>query len=350
MDLHPTLKRQLAKAGIDAENLPGESQPLRQLFKLISATYSGADQDRYTLERSIEISSREMRTLNEDLQNSNDALKANQVQLVHSEKMASLGQLAAGVAHEINNPVSFLISNLERLSEYQGIFKVIWQGYDDLEKSLNAGDYELAKLTFARIGALKRDEDFSFLREDTDNLLHESVDGANRVKEIVQNLKTFARIDESDLKVADLNEGIETTLKIIWNEIKYKCEVVKNLSPLPPIPCFPGRLNQVFMNLLMNAAQAIPDKGEITIESKVVDDEIAISISDSGAGISKENMEKLFTPFFTTKPVGKGTGLGLSISFGIVKKHGGRITVASEPGKGATFTVHLPVSGGVSND
>ena len=269
-------------------------------------------------------------------------LQESQAQLVHSEKMASLGQLAAGVAHEINNPIGFVTSNLNTLARYVDTFKTLLDLYAALCATLPSPTPEQQAL-LERLERFQEEEDVGFIRQDVEFLLAESSSGLLRVKEIAQSLKSFARADEAEWQDADLNAGLEATLRVIWNELKYTCEVVCNLNPLPRIRCHPGQLNQVFMNLLINAAQAIEDKGQITIETAVVDREIVVRITDTGCGVAPENLEKLFNPFFTTKPVGQGTGLGLSISFGIVRKHGGRIEVESEVGRGTTFSVYLPL-------
>jgi len=293
--------------------------------------------------RSLRLSQKTLEEQSEKLRDTNQKLKDNQAQLVHSEKMASLGQLAAGIAHEINNPLGFIQSNLTTLDDYIEVFKQLFKHYSELTKSIDESDEELLLEALAAIQNLREEEDIDYVIQDVDLLLVESLNGAERVKEIVKSLKSFARIDEADLKEADLNEGIEATLRIIWNELKYKCKVEKNLQKLPPIRCFPGQLNQVFMNLIVNAAQAIEEKGMVTIETEATDTEILVRISDTGKGIPEENIPKLFNPFFTTKPVGEGTGLGLSISYGIIQKHNGKIEVESEVGKGTTFTIHIPI-------
>jgi len=277
----------------------------------------------------------------EQLQHANEKLKANQVHLVQSEKMASLGQMAAGVAHEINNPVGFVTSNLGTLAEYTGVFKRLIEDYETLTDQVTP-DQNTAEVLH-RIAEMRQEEDLDFIREDIDALLTESLNGMNRVKEIVQGLKSFAHIDEAEMQIADINEGIEATLRVVWNELKYKCKVNTKLKPLPKIRCYPGQLNQVFMNLLVNAAHAMEDRGEITIETEATESKIIIRISDNGVGIPEEHLSKLFNPFFTTKPVGEGTGLGLSISYGIIQKHGGSIEVDSEVGRGTTFTIYLPI-------
>lgn len=278
------------------------------------------------------------------LEDANRKLKESQAQLVQAEKMASLGQLAAGVAHEINNPVGFVTSNLNTLHDYIETYHRLIDLYAELASSLPEPVLPDQRRLLQAIRDLDAEEDLTYIRHDIDMLVAESITGLHRVKEIVQGLKSFARIDEAEMQRADINENIEATLRVIWNELKYHCTVETHLNPLPPIPCYPGKLNQVFMNLLLNAAQAIPDHGVITIETKASDEEIIIRIADTGVGIPPENIPKLFTPFFTTKPVGKGTGLGLSISYGIIQQHHGCIEVESTVGEGTAFTIYLPLS------
>lgn len=281
---------------------------------------------------------------NDELRQANDKLKSNQTQLVHSEKMASLGQLAAGIAHEINNPVGFVKSNLGMLSDYVGIFKDLLQDYDALATHIRERPMNGEATILNRIDRVSQDENLDFVLKDVDSLLAESLTGAERVREIAQSLKSFARLDEAEMQYADVNEGLHATLRMIWNELKYHCTIQEDLEPLPPILCFPGQLNQVFMNLLMNASQAIEEKGEITIETRALEDEVLIRVADTGEGIPEQHLPKLFNPFFTTKPIGEGTGLGLSVSYGIIRKHCGRIEVDSELGVGTTFSIFLPIS------
>lgn len=273
-----------------------------------------------------------------------------EIQMVQTDKLATVGQLAAGVAHEINNPIGFIMSNLETLTGYIKVFKRLIHALDSLveaERSQSSTDEK--RLITEEVDEIRQSEDTAFILDDVDTLLRESIDGTVRVHEIVKNLKSFARIDEAEIKEADLNEELETTLKIVWNELKYKCKVVKNFGDIPLTYCNPGQLNQVFMNLLVNAAQAIEDKGEIRIETKTDGSRIHIEIADTGKGISQQHLQRIFDPFFTTKPVGKGTGLGLSISYGIIQKHNGTIDVTSEPGKGTTFSITLPIDEGNEN-
>ena len=284
-----------------------------------------------------------VRASNDVLQALNRQLQENQQQLIQSEKMASIGQLAAGVAHEINNPIGFVKSNLGTLAEYVGFFKKLLVLQDQLITPLEVAAPSDCKGLLEQVRSLREEEDLDFVMADVDNLLAESIDGIQRVQDIILNLKSFARAGESKRVEADINEGIESTLKIVWNELKYKCQVHKNLKSLPRIPCYPGQLNQVFMNLLVNAAQSIPESGNIHISSESDGQCITVRVADTGAGIPPEVMGRIFDPFFTTKGVGKGTGLGLSISHGIIQKHGGTIEVESQVGDGTVFTIRLPV-------
>lgn len=261
-----------------------------------------------------------------------------QLQLLQSEKMAAIGQLAAGITHEINNPVGFVSSNLGSLERYmRDIFELL-DAYEALEKICPDGNTALAE-----VRELKQQKNIGFLRTDLVQLITETRQGLTRVSKIVSDLKNFSRTESNDWQWADLHSELDSTLNIVWNEIKYHCTLNKDYGDLPKIYCIPSQINQVLLNLLVNAAQAIPEKGEITIRTGHAGDEAFIAIADTGTGIPAENLPKLFEPFFTTKPVGKGTGLGLSISYGIVQKHGGRIEVESAEGKGTTFTVWLPI-------
>lgn len=258
-----------------------------------------------------------------------------QQQLLQAEKMAAIGQLAAGVAHEINNPIGFVNSNLGTLKTYVGNLLAVLDAYEGV---VVQGDR--AALDTARAAA-----DLEFLREDLPALLAESQDGLSRVTRIVQDLKDFSRVDQSGHQPADLNSAMESTLNVVWNEIKYKAEVIREYGEIPEVDCVPAQINQVFMNLLVNAAQAIPRQGNITVRSGHANDHVWFEVEDTGSGMNDDVRRRIFEPFFTTKPVGKGTGLGLSISYDIiVKRHGGRMDVFSEPGKGTRFRIWLPVA------
>jgi signal transduction histidine kinase len=253
--------------------------------------------------------------------------------------MASIGLLAAGVAHEINNPIGYIQSNLSTLETYIKKFLAVLSAYEKLELSI-PGRNDL----FTGLDELKKEMDIAYLKQDVEALLSESNEGIDRVKIIVQNLKDFSRIDvEEKWNQEDIHLGLDNTLNVIWNELKYKCEVVKEYGVLPPVECRLFQLNQVFMNLLVNATQAIETHGRITIRTGIKNDQVWIEIIDNGKGISPENLGRIFDPFFTTKPVGKGTGLGLFVSFSIIQKHHGRIEVESIEGKGSTFRVWLPI-------
>jgi two-component system, NtrC family, sensor kinase len=262
-----------------------------------------------------------------------------QAQLLQSEKLASIGQLAAGVAHEINNPIGFVNSNLRTLLTYSKRLLRLIDEYDEGTRAMPAGSPE----TRERIAALKREIDFDFMRSDLLELIEESIDGATRVRKIVLDLRDFSRVGEVEWQSADLCAGLDSTLNLVWNEIKFKADIVKDYRAMPRVECIPSQINQVFMNILVNAAQSIQVRGTISLSSGCDGDFAWISVADTGMGIPAENLGKIFDPFFTTKPVGQGTGLGLAVSYGIIKAHGGRIDVASEVGKGTTFTIRLPI-------
>ena len=261
-------------------------------------------------------------------------LKQTQSQMLQHEKMASIGVLAAGVAHEINNPTGYIISNLGTLNKY----------FDRLTDFIAAQASLLAATgQDETLAELRRSIKLEHVMTDGRDLIRESLDGAQRIKEIVQNLKNFSRLQEAGDQLANINECLENTIKIVWNELKYKLTLEKAFGDLPPTMCRAQELNQVFMNLLVNAAQAVENQGHVTVKTWEEGDWINVTIQDTGRGIAAEDLTKIFDPFFTTKEIGKGTGLGLSISYDIIKKHQGTISVTSELGKGATFHVRLPV-------
>jgi two-component system NtrC family sensor kinase len=262
-----------------------------------------------------------------------------QTQLVHTEKMVAVGQLAAGVAHEINNPIGFISSNIGTLNRYaERLFKLI-DAYQHVDDALPAEHPAHIALAQAREQA-----ELDYLRHDIPELLRESSAGLARVKRIVSDLKDFSQVDESDWQDADLNNGLGSTLNLIWNELNSKAEVIRDFGPLPPVHCIPAQLNQVFMNLLLNAAQAIPSAGIITLRTRLAGHAVRITIADNGPGIPEAIQKRIFDPFFTTKAIGQGTGLGLSVAWDIVKMHAGRIEVESAPGNGTTFIITLPIN------
>ncbi len=292
--------------------------------------------ERKLIEQQLERSVAESVQMATSLEFLNAELKSTQSQMLQREKMASIGQLAAGVAHEINNPIGFVSSNLRSLDKY---IKKLTSYLEMLEIQFK----DRLPEGWQEIEVERKKQKISFVIEDCGDLIEESLDGSERVRKIVQNLKTFSRVDQAEKQFANLNECLESTIAIVWNEIKYKATLEKEFSDLPDLHCNPQELNQVFTNILVNAAQAIEKNGLIKICSWFDDDVVKISFKDNGSGIAPENWEKIFEPFFTTKPVGEGTGLGMSISYEIVKKHGGDIQLESVVGQGTTFTLSFPL-------
>jgi two-component system, NtrC family, sensor kinase len=307
-------------------------QALTSLLALVIANH------RMNVERDNRIV--ELSTLNDTLQRVNAMLEDAQGQLIQSEKLASIGQIAAGVAHEINNPVGFVSSNLGTLESYlQRVFALL-NAYIEADQA--APGPSSPALAHARM--LRSTHDFDFLRGDIVDLLKESREGLVRVKGIVQDLKDFSRTGgEEAWEMADLHAVLESTLNIVRSELKRKARIEVNYGDLPKVECVASRLSQVFINLLVNAGQAIGAEGKVTLSTGVEGSQVWIRVEDTGSGISEENLSRIFDPFFTTKPVGEGTGLGLSVSYAIVLKHGGQIDVASEVGRGTQFTVRLPI-------
>ncbi len=259
--------------------------------------------------------------------------------LLQSEKLAALGQLAAGVAHEINNPIGYVSSNLHSLHGYIDDLLAITAAYADVEMQLSPSMPQ----AFKRARQAMTDADYDFIVSDIQLLLSQSDEGLTRVRRIVQDLKDFSRVGATGWQWVNLHEGLESTLNIVWNEIKYKAVVERDYGDLPDVHCIPSQINQIFLNLLTNAAQAIEGHGQIFLCSRREGESVWIEVQDTGAGIAPENLDKLFEPFFTTKPVGQGTGLGLSLSWGIVQRHHGKIEVRSTLGQGTTFRVTLPI-------
>lgn len=268
----------------------------------------------------------------------NQRLADMQLQLLQSEKMASIGQLASGVAHEINNPIGFVKSNLGSLAGYVDSLLEIVRAYEAVEQ-LHGGAVAPA---LQAIEQRKKDIDYAYVVEDVKKLIDESVEGVQRVSQIVLDLKNFSRTGDAAAQAADLQAGIESTINVVWNQLKYKVDVVRHYVPLPLVMCVASQINQVVMNLLTNAEQAIAGRGTITVRTGVASDTVWFEVQDTGCGIAPDLQARIFEPFYTSKPVGQGTGLGLSISFGIVQRHGGSITVTSAPGAGSTFRVTLP--------
>ena len=314
-----------------AEALCRSRDELESLVAERTAALRGEVEQRRLAEASLLASNHALTAIN-------DKLAEAQNQLLQSEKMASIGQLAAGVAHEINNPIGFVNSNLNTLWGYVDDLMRLLDQYQQSESGL----VDAAQL--AAVHEVREAIDLEFLREDLPDLRHETMDGIARVRQIVKDLKDFSHVDESGWQEADLHAGLDSTLNVVWNELKYKARVDKVYGQLPLVHCIPSQLNQVFMNLLVNAGQAIGERGVITLRTGCDAEWVWIEVADTGRGIPADIVNRVFEPFFTTKPVGQGTGLGLSVSYGIVKKHGGRIEIASEPGVGTTFRIWLPLA------
>ncbi|NQZ32210.1 MAG: PAS domain S-box protein [Oceanospirillaceae bacterium] len=277
----------------------------------------------------------ELKEKNEEQLHTIEHLKEARSQLVQSEKMASIGELSAGIAHEINNPIAFINSNTFTLGKYnEQLFQLIDCYREQLKEGL--ADHE-------KICKIEREIDYDFLRQDIREMTLESQEGLNRIKKIVADLLFFSRSNNNKFELYDLRKGIESTLSIAWHQLKNNTQIVKEFADIPEIECIPSQINQVLMNLLINASQSFADQGIITIKTIAAKDTIMVQVEDNGSGIEPAHLSKLFDPFFTTKEVGSGTGLGLSVSYGIIKKHRGEITVTSELGKGTCFTLTLPI-------
>lgn len=272
---------------------------------------------------------------NEELRRSKAELERLQAQIIQSEKMASLGQLAAGVAHELNNPAGYLYGNMELLAESARGLERLLALYDAVP---------LSDEMSAKVKALKEETDYENALADLGSIVADCREGAERIRDVVQNLRTFSRLDEAEFKKVDIHESIESTLRLLARYYTAKTvRLVRAYGDLPPVDCYAGQLNQVWLNLLVNAAYAVRRGGEVRIETRREGMSAVVTVSDTGDGIAPEHLPRIFDPFFTTKPVGEGTGLGLSVTYGIVERHQGRIEVESRPDEGTTFTVTLPV-------
>jgi signal transduction histidine kinase len=288
------------------------------------------------LEEKVKDRTRELESANQEMEKAYHELKETQFQLVQSEKLASLGQLVAGIAHEIKNPLNFIYGNTDFLRRYVEQLDGLVKLYED--------SASMAKADTERIEEYKEEINYGFLREDLASLIDNFEEGAKRIHSIISDLRTFSRMESGDLRPADVHESLDLALSLLQNEYRDRIEVIKDYGNLPKIECHPGRLNQVFMNLLLNACQAVKGPGTIRIETRQDGEFVVLKVRDSGEGIDPENRDRIFEPFFTTKPVGTGTGLGLSVSYAIIRDHKGTITVESEKGKGTEFTIRLPIA------
>ena len=282
---------------------------------------------------------KEIERINDELSKAYKDLQDTQDQLVQSEKMASLGRLVAGAAHELNNPISFIYSNVPHLREYIHDIKTVLGKYHDICGSPAS---EIAD-RISDIERLKEELGLDYTAEDLDRLVDDIDEGARRTKGIVEDLKAFSRSDEGRIEDTDINENIEKSLSLLVDHYKSRITIHKDYDSLPRVRCYAGQIGQVFVNLIANACQAIEDEGDIWIATHLENDTVAISIRDNGVGIASDTIGKVFDPFFTTKDVGEGAGLGLSVSYGIIERHKGEISVDSEVGSGTTFTVQIPV-------
>ena len=290
--------------------------------------------ERRALQRTAAMYKSHLESQNYELATKKAELERLQAQMVHSEKMASLGQLAAGVAHELNNPAGFVFGNMDLLRDYLSELEKLFKAYDKLAFS---NDSSLLLET------MKEQLNYDHLIAELNSIISDCREGAQRICDVVKNLRLFSRLDEAELKHIDIHESIDSTLRLLSRYYNSgRITLLKEYGDLPQITCYAGQLNQVWMNLLVNAAQSVTESGEVKISTRLDDDSIVVAISDTGGGISSEHLSRIFDPFFTTKPVGEGTGLGLSISYGIIERHEGTITVTSNIGVGTTFTVRIP--------
>ncbi len=319
------------------------AKTFNQMIQQLRLSYQQLADYNHTLEEKVEQRTQEIRQKNQDLEVTLHQLKKTQTQLVQQEKMASLGQLVAGVAHEINNPINFIYGNVEPASKYAQDLLYLIRLYQKYYPQSNPEILDEIKAI-----------DLDFIEKDFIKLLDSMQDGAERIKEIVLSLRNFSRLDESEQKQVDIHQGLESTLRIVKNRLKGQSnrpeiKVIKYYGKLPLILCFPGQLNQVYMNIISNSIDALEQdpqliNPQIEISTSIISNRIKIRIADNGSGIESEILDKIFDPFFTTKPVGKGTGLGLSISYQIIiEKHKGKLFCHSELGKGTEFIIELPL-------
>ncbi len=310
------------------------------LIKPCELDVLGLSVERALERRSLMLTARSYRA---DLERQNIELAARkaelerlQAQIVHSEKMASLGQLAAGIAHELNNPAGFIYGNMDLLTEYVGRLETVLAVYDGA--SLSVATATEVSFTKAKIS-------YSLLMSELRSMIADCREGAERIRDVVQSLRLFSRLDDAEVKKIDLHDSIESTIRLLSRYYgSGQIKLIREYGKLPLVNCYAGQLNQVWTNVLVNAAQAVQGNGEVRISTKVEGQVVVVVISDNGCGIPADQLHKIFDPFFTTKQVGDGTGLGLSIIYGIIEKHGGSITAESEEGMGSRFTISIPIT------
>ena len=326
---------------------PFDNIEVRQLATALVAKWNLADQQfQHTalLEKTVSERTEQLESQRDDLQDALARLQEAHAQLLQIDKMASIGQLAAGVAHEINNPIGFISSNLNSLAEYTEEVKKILQAYAELLNVCQGSGSGLADQA-TRVCELKEAIDLDYILADLDSLITESIEGTQRVRKIVADLRDFSHIDTAEVDEEDLNILIDKTINVAWNELKYKAEVVRDYGQIPEIPCYGGKLGQLFLNLLVNAAHAIEEHGTITVRTGQADETVWIEIEDTGCGMPPDIQSRVFEPFFTTKDVGKGTGMGLHLAYRIIEAHHGKISLRSEVGSGTVFRIELPIAG-----
>jgi signal transduction histidine kinase len=324
----------------------------QSLFMLISQWQLELEVQRRVmdLEQAAVLHEAEILQQQADLADTLDQLQKAHMQLLQADKMASIGQLAAGVAHEINNPIGFISSNLSSLAGYMEDVKTVFGSFYKLADQAGSEPSDELKEIVSEVRGSCEDADIDFILEDLDHLIEESLDGAQRVRRIVADLRDFSHVGKNRVSEEDVNALLEKTINVAWNELKYKTQVEREFGDLPTIRCYGGKLGQVFLNLIVNAAQAIEEQGKITIRSGCAEDHVWIEVEDDGCGMSKDVQGRIFEPFFTTKDVGKGTGLGLHLAYTMIQAHGGEISVESEIGKGTRFHIVLPIAGPPDKD
>jgi two-component system, NtrC family, sensor kinase len=351
---------EVEKQGIRTESkdqLSMLSGTFENMVRQLSEAFETINQLNAGLELKVEIRTGELAEANEELRQRQIfleetnrkleeallQLKETQAQMVHSEKMAALGQLVAGVAHEINNTTNFITGALPALERKLGNVQELLAIYEEIDRRATK---KIIAGKLAEAEELRDEFDYERLLASIRMLLANIMEGARRTSQIVKDLKNFARPGSAEWKAVDIHQSIDSTLTLLYSEYKHQIEVTRDYQPdLPPVVCSPSQLNQVFMNLLLNAAQAIEGPGKIHIATRKIADHLHITFRDTGGGIPEKIRDRIFEPFFTTKPVGRGTGLGLSISYGIIKKHQGNILVRSIPGEGTEFEIILPMAG-----
>jgi two-component system NtrC family sensor kinase len=339
MIIHPVLRRQLKRLNLNDDQVPKIKQ-WQAFLNSVERFYADADQSRYLNETSIQISSREMLEINQNLIKTIEELKKTQQQLIQSEKMATVGQLSAGVAHEINNPLTYAMNNLDTLHRRLMILLQLLKLYNELmTKSQN----ENANEATDEMNIFTKEKNIDNIIADFDPIINETKNGLLRIKEIVKNLEKFASTHKIEMTSIDVNLGLSQAIETVQSKSKHALSIVSHLENLPTISGISNELKLVFNNVLTNASQAITHDGVIDVRSSHTDSHIVITISDNGCGISADDLPKIFTPFFTTKPIGTAMGLGLAIAYGIVELHGGYIDAKSTLSLGTQVTISLPI-------